>query len=103
MRLSVNLNSSVSCLMNLQIQYVSHLLSDDAGRGARVEEHIDGAGVGTACQDGTLMDIYSVYFHNGVTGDLGETGVGWGCDRDNVCGLVIFSFIIVIILVTFSV
>ena len=76
--LSVNLNSSVSCLVNLQIQYVSHLLSDDAGRGARVEENIDGAGVGTACQDGTLMNIYLIYFHNGVTGDLSETGVGWG-------------------------
>ena len=48
---TVDLNSLVSGLVDVEVQQVGHLLGDDADSGACVKEHIDGAGVSCAGKD----------------------------------------------------
>ena len=75
--LSIYLDCSVSGLVHGQVEQGSHLLCDDACRGARVEQHIDGAGACHAREDRAFMDVNSVNSHDNILGDLGKASFEW--------------------------
>ena len=55
----VDLHSFVASPVNLEIEEVCHLVSDNAGCSSCVQQQVDGAGLVRARQDGVLVNVYS--------------------------------------------